>query len=231
MLSKYFRYFALKSRARLYDLRNSFLSRRKIFEILYKNGGWGNDETISGSGSTLKNTHKVVEILPVLFLQYHVKSMLDIPCGDFNWMKMVKMNGVQYSGADIVSDLVDRNKELYKKDFFVADIVSDTLPKVDMIFCRDCLVHLSYKDIFIALKNIKNSGARFLLTTTFPYHQNRNIVTGNWRPLNFQSTPFNFSAPLSISFEEYYEMGDQYSDKALGLWAIESIPDNFSSNE
>jgi SAM-dependent methyltransferase len=219
----------IRGRTKVFDFRNSFRSRKRIFEDLYRKGGWGDDETRSGTGSTLKNTQRIIQQLPTLLRQYTINSILDIPCGDFNWMKKVDLGSTTYIGADIVPDLIVKNKKEFENhlhSFIVADVVTDTLPQADLILCRDCLVHLSNEDAFEALKNIRRSGAKYFLATTFPKHDNMNIVTGSWRPLNLQRHPFHFSEPIEILYEEYFEMGDQYSDKALGLWEVKCIPDN-----
>lgn len=228
-MNRYLRYLLLRGRAKVFDFRNSFRSRQRIFEELYRNGGWGDNETRSGTGSTLRNTQKIVQLLPALLKKYNIHSILDIPCGDFNWMKEVDLGNVTYVGADIVPELISGNKGKFENhlcSFFVADVVTDTLPQADLILCRDCLVHLSNDDVFDALRNIRRSGAKYLLATTFPRHDNMNIVTGSWRPLNLQKHPFNLSEPVEILYEDYVEMGDQYSDKALGLWEVKFIPDN-----
>jgi hypothetical protein len=127
-----------------------------------------------------------------------------------------------------VPELIARNKkgfENHTHSFLVADIVTDNLPQADLILCRDCLVHLSNEDVFDALKNIRQSGARYFLTTTFPLHNNMDILNGSWRSLNLQKQPFNLPEPVEILYEDYVEMGDQYSDKALGLWDVKLIPD------
>lgn len=209
--------------------RNSFRSKRAIFEEIYHKDFWGNKESVSGSGSSLKNTAKVIEFLPEIVKRYHIKKLLDIPCGDFNWMKEVDLDFVQYLGADIVKDLISENERKYanyQRSFFHADLTTSRLPPVDLIFCRDCLVHLSYKDIFLALENIKNSQSRYLLTTTFYRHQNKDIVTGAWRPINLTAHPFNLPEPLFLFSEECFESENQYVDKALGLWNIGDIAAN-----
>lgn len=210
------------------DLRNVFRSRKEIFQEMYAKKGWGNDETVSGTGSTIMSTQKIIQFLPSVFSEYQIESVLDIPCGDFNWMKEVNLEGIQYYGADIVDALIQRNNTLYAKDssvFFVADLTVSPLPNVDFILCRDCLVHLSYKDIFSALRNIRNSSTKYLLTTTFPNHDNVDIITGNWRPVNLEALPFNFPKPLLLFYEGYND-NEEYADKALALWSIEDIPIN-----
>jgi hypothetical protein len=60
---------------------------KEIFTDIYKKNDWKNDESVSGNGSTLDATEGVRRELPRLFAKFHVKSLLDIPCGDCNWIK------------------------------------------------------------------------------------------------------------------------------------------------
>ncbi len=66
---------------------------------------------MSGIGSDNSQTETVVNELPKIFEKYIIESMLDIPCGDFNWMRKVNLNGINYVGADIVADLVVANQK------------------------------------------------------------------------------------------------------------------------
>jgi len=203
-------------------------SPRQVFTRAYRTKVWGGDgvtSSISGPGSSLSETESIRKALPLTIKELHCRSFLDIPCGDFFWMKTVNLN-VEYIGGDIVADMIEDNMTRYgggNRKFICLDIIRDKLPRVDLIFCRDCLVHLSYSHIFRALKNIKNSGSAYLLTTTFvKKDKNKNIVTGNWRSINLQIPPFNFPPPIKLINEGIPHKG--YQDKSLGLWKIVDIP-------
>ena len=106
-----------------------------------------------------------------------------------------------YIGADIIRGLILSHQRLHATNtrrFMVLDIVADDLPQADLIMCRDCLVHFSYRLIRKALRNIRCSQSTYLLTTTFPEHSNSDIVTGNWRPLNLCRPPFDFPPPIRL---------------------------------
>jgi hypothetical protein len=153
--------------------------------------------------------------------------MLDIPCGDFNWMKNVDLSTVKYIGADIVDELIDENNKRYKTEninFQVINCITDPLPLVDLIFVRDFFVHLPYKDIFRALKRIKKSKSKYLLTTTFTnHHSNYDIKTGSWRPVNLQDKPFCFLNPDKIIIENCTQESGRWDDKSMGLWVIDKL--------
>ena len=68
--------------------------------------------------------------------------------------------------------------------FKCLNLVDAKLPKVDLIFSRDFLVHLKYQDIMEILKKFKLSESTYLLTTTFT-NRRENVDLDNlfWRPL------------------------------------------------
>lgn len=209
----------------------SIHKKTSIFDTIYRENSWQDPESRSGTGSNLMQTATIRKEIPDLIYQYQVKSMLDVPCGDFFWMKEIKeelhKNLATYYGGDIVSELVQQNNQLYADEqfkFLQLDIINDHLPKVDLIFCRDCLVHLSYQDIYDALKQFKKSDSTYLLTTTFTRSRfNKNIELGDWRPLNLLYPPFNFTQPLQIINENCTENNGIHADKSLGLWKLDTI--------
>jgi len=197
----------------------------EIFDGIYKTNYW-RGESRSGEGSDLIQTQQIREVFPVLLKSLGAKSMLDIPCGDYYWMQHVNLP-VTYIGADIVQQVVKINNEKYSDihhKFMNLDVCTDELPKVDLIFSRDLLVHLCYNDIRRTLQNMKKSGATWLLTTTFTGRgSNTDIKTGDWRTLNLQLTPFNFPEPVSIINEGCTQFNGDYSDKSLGLWKLQDL--------
>ncbi len=207
-------------------LRN--VSTKEVFTEIYNSNHWKSSESISGPGSEIKQTESLINDLGKLLIDMNIVSVLDLPCGDFNWMQKVDLSKIDYVGADIVEELIKRNtrnnKDKKNLKFIVLDLITDPLPKSDLIIVRDCLVHLSYKDINSAIKNIRSSGSKYLLTTTFTnYRPNHNIATGSWRPLNLQEKPFNFSPPILIINENYTEGNGEYKDKSMALWDINKI--------
>lgn len=192
------------------SLRKSTASSRKrqIFAMqstedrftkIYTSNHWNSEESRSGEGSTLENTANLRAALPGIFEKYGVETVLDAPCGDFNWMKyVVEDTQISYIGGDIVRPLIEDNQARYggeKTSFQHIDLTKDTLPDVDLLICRDCLFHLSYKDIAAVLANVLASNIPLLLTTTNigvdgPRAENRDISTGDMRPIDLFSPPF-----------------------------------------
>jgi SAM-dependent methyltransferase len=194
----------------------------EVFDAIYDSNHWRGDESRSGTGSSMAQTRVVREALPRLLSTLGCRSMLDAPCGDFNWLSRVPLD-VHYIGCDVVERVIAENNARYASSrvkFVHADITSSALPRVDLILCRDGLVHFSYADIYLALRRFLDSGARYLLTTTFPGRDNRDIHTGDWRPIDFERVPFRFPPPVEIITEECTEFDGAYRDKSLGLWDL-----------
>lgn len=205
-------------------MRYEGMSHESIFTEIHKRNRWGGISK-SGSGSDLVQTKTIRDELPKLLEEYNVRSLLDIPCGDFYWMKELNLNSLSYIGADLVDEIINNNKKNFQKEnrtFIKLDILSQDLPKVDLIFCRDLFVHFSFNDITKSVNKIKASGSDYLLTTSFTETKsNRDIVTGEWRKLNLEIAPFSFPSPLKVINEGSSER--DASDKSLLLWKISSL--------
>ncbi|MEH2092593.1 class I SAM-dependent methyltransferase [Nostoc sp.] len=201
-------------------------SRKEVFSDIYYRNRWDGQESISGRGSTLQQTSVIIKKLPIWLEKLNVKTMLDAPCGDFYWLKEAQLNIEKYIGCDIVADLITTNQRSYGnevREFTNLDLATDSLPQVDLIFCRDCLVHLSFQDAIAVIKNFKKSTSKYLLTTTYPgILENKDIVTGDWRAIDLKLPPYNFPDMLEIIDEETTERKD-YPQKSLGLWKLTDI--------
>jgi SAM-dependent methyltransferase len=201
-------------------------STEDVFRHAITENKWGCNDSLSGGGSDLDQTRAIRDRLPGLWADLDVGTVLDLPCGDFFWMKHVPMDGIRYIGADILPELIQRNNDLYGRSsvtFRRIDLLQDRLPKVDLILCRDCLVHFSYRDVAAALRNICDSGSKYLLTTTFTERRNHDIATGQFRPLNLEVQPLSLPAPILRINEGCTERDGLYRDKSLGLWKVSDI--------
>ena len=198
----------------------------QIFEEIYEKDAWGNYESVSGSGSGLEQTAAVRAALPGLIAEMNIRSLLDIPCGDFFWMNTLDLD-VDYTGGDIVAPLIARNNAKFegpRRHFVRLDLTADQLPKADLILCRDCLPHLTNAEVRQAIAAFRKSGSTYLLTTQFDGRtKNTDGATGMWRAINFELAPWSFGPPLRVIDELCPEEG--YTDKRLALWRISDLPE------
>lgn len=202
---------------------------KEKFSKIYDGNIFGGRVSRSGEGSDLIQTAVIRRELPALLKALNVRTFLDAPCGDWCWMSKIELGVESYIGVDIVESLIEKNRREFGSaatDFRCLNLAEDELPKVDLIFSRDCLVHLSFEDALHIIANFKQSGSKYLLTTTFVERSSNNDLVGKdsfWRPLNMQLPPFNFPAPLQLINEKCTEERGQYPDKCLGLWLLEDI--------
>lgn len=195
-----------------------------VFSEIFRNNVWRGTESVSGPSSSMERTQSLREALPQLIETYGIKTFLDAPCGDFHWMSAIAPTlDVTYIGSDIVPDLVRRNAAHHRHtnvSFRQLDLTRDSLPQADILFCRDCLFHLSYADIAKVFKNFLASECRFLMTTS---HVNRtgfnncDIKTGEWRWFDLFKAPFDFP---SNHVEAVLDGG---GDRYMYLWRKDDI--------
>lgn len=204
------------------------LSAEDRFTWIYKNNYWSNAESVSGPGSTLQQTENIRRVLPRLVEAFHVKRMLDVPCGDFNWMQhALRDMDVSYIGGDIVRDLTADLQRRYgneRTSFRHINLITDTLPQADLLLCRDCLFHLSIADIARALSNFVASGIPYILTTThLPRNgeaMNADIPTGHFRYIDLVAAPFHLPAEPLARFEDWNE---PEVPREMCLWSADQL--------
>lgn len=217
---------ALTWRSRWFARRHHPTPAREVFSEIYAKNLWGGRESVSGPGSAMAATRNVRAALARLVRQYGVRSMLDAPCGDFNWMQTVDLAGIAYVGGDIVTALVEDVSRRFggvDRRFVQVDLTGDRLPSVDLIFCRDCFIHLPFKSIHEALANFLRSDAKYILLTTFTNHPiNFDTTSGGMRALDLCAWPFNFPEPIELIPEEHVGPPSE-PRKHMGLWSMESL--------
>ena len=205
-------------------------ARSKVFGHAYKTRAWtSTGESLSGDGSSLAYTSELRRALPDMLKDLGVRTLLDIPCGDWNWMSQVDLPVEKYIGGDLVPNVVAANQARFgnaQVEFRVFDLCADPLPPADFLLCRDALVHFSLADTWDAIDNILNAEIRLFASTTFPEtSENIDIETGiHWRPLNLEAPPFSFPPCLR-------SLREGSSERQLSVWLVsdirETIPTTF----
>jgi methyltransferase family protein len=194
------------------------LGRRADFTLRYRRNCWGDDETRSGAGSRRDSpaVKHSLEVLGRLTSLLDLKSIADIPCGDFNWIGayLDRHPNVSYVGCDIVGDLIARNRRTYPGVQFVTlDIVSKVPPQVDLIFCKDLVNHLEDQEIIRAIENMRRSHSTWLLATSNVGYRNirlRRKWHRNSRHVDLTAAPFRYPEPA-------------WHDHYFSLWRLADI--------
>ena len=205
------------------------LSREQIFTSIYNDKVWASSESLSGAGSDIATTKTLRMLLPMIVRIFNIEVLVDLGCGDFNWFKTLSLDVKNYIGVDIVKSVIESNKQKYASDnrlFFCLDAAENVIPQGDLVLCKDVLQHLSFQDCKKVIKNIKKSGAQYLLATTYLITEsNTDIQTGRYGSVNLLRAPFNFPEPLLIFREMFAEDSMFVLRKSLALWEVKSLPD------
>jgi hypothetical protein len=223
------------------------MNYKDTFTNIYENNGFGSEESKSGPGSTLEETKILREKIKDLVKEKNIKSVVDIPCGDFNWMKEIVSSFESYIGGDIVEGAIKINIENYgglNTKFIEFDLINDKIPDADLLIVRDVIGHLPLSDGEKVIKNILKSNCKYLLSTTWAkktkdgwkkcdpnevHRENEGVDYGRFYPVNLMSFPFNFPE-ANVYLEEDVRV-DNYENgirKTLGLWDIEKLKEYFS---
>lgn len=204
--------------------------RENVFSTVYEENLWVDKESKSGTGSSLFSTEHLRPFLSKILRELEVSTFVDVPCGDFAWQPMIEgIEHVHYIGMDIVPRMIHDLKNKYPAavypnlEFHQLDLVSPDptkIPKnVDVFMVRDVLFHMTMIDALDALCNVQDSGANFLLSTT--YINGTNVVspgvffeksyldslpedivqapvdaTGGWYMITLEEPPFSLPPPI-----------------------------------
>ncbi len=199
--------------------------KKKVFTSIYKSNHWAQSDnlkgeivSVSGPGSNVNqegfinlknNFNKILN-------EFDIKSILDMPCGDFLWLnEVIKDKNIDYLGIDIVDELIDENKTKYMKkniNFECEDIV-DFFPnkQFDLIIIRDLFIHLKNSDIKKIINNLNKIDFKYLAINNSTVDKNIDINIGKHRKVNLLIEPFNLKKPL-------FSINDGEADKFIYLY-------------
>lgn len=191
------------------------LGRARRFTQYYDTNHWADPESRSGPGSRQDSPQVLhaLEALATVTERYAIRSIADIPCGDFNWMGayLKAWPDVEYSGFDIVAKLVDRNRRVFPgRRFARLDIVVSVPPPADLIFSKDLINHLEDREIVQAVAHMRRSGSAYLLATNNFGYVNVPLTRDRYhssRHVDLTAAPFHYPRPL-------------WHDHYLGLWRL-----------
>jgi SAM-dependent methyltransferase len=197
---------------------------RDVFSHYYRTNHWGGAESRSGKGSSKDRGVFLAGRLPMFLQSLGVQSILDVPCGDLNWMSDFPLGDIAYIGADIVPEMIENNRKTHPGigEFVCLDACHDPLPPADLIFCRDMVIHLPNDLVARFIMNVARSRASWLICTRFlgpigPTNINGEIGVGEFRAVDLCEPPFSLPAPLAMFPELFHKW------KTLGLWRVDEV--------
>ena len=207
-------------------LSQKFLNKI-VFNSIYKSNYWNKGENFnpilqsySGPGSIPNSTqtNSLILNLEKFFLNDNIKKILDAPCGDCAWIERIFKMDIQYTGIDIVKELILNNKERFKKNknviFYCEDLTEyDKFDNYDFVLLRDFFIHLPLKNIQSIINNLKKSNCKYFAFNNYENIKvNKEISTGQHRKINLNEKPFNLKKPF-IKIQEI--KNENFPDKDI----------------
>lgn len=200
---------------------------RTVFTRIFDRGGWtGSKESISGRGSEIGTT-EVFRAQLSAWLRTHpeVRTILDAPCGDFNWIRHVpEIAARSYIGGDIVAALIAENNARYPapgRAFREIDIIAGELPAADLWLCRDVLFHFPLEVAVAVSMRFLDAGIPYFMATTFPGRANeRSAPMGGYAPYNLEAAPFSLP-PATALLDDPGE--NPRSGRKVGVWKLPGL--------
>ncbi len=193
-------------KAVLSNLQNRGLSAQDVFTKIYAEKMWGDgSETFySGPGSNEEAAAPYADFVTSFIAEHHIRSVVDLGCGDFRVGRLIASSGVSFTGVDVVQPLIDENSRRFANEtirFQCIDIAKDALPDGDLCLIREVFQHISNAQISAILAKL-NKYKYVLFTDVQPedtsgYGINRDKVHGassrlvHKSYLRLEESPFN----------------------------------------
>lgn len=178
---------------------------------IYANKLWGGSgyDFYSGSGSHQPEiAEPYVEVVTSFLKSFEDPLVVcDLGCGDFNIGKELAAHTRKYIAADIVDELIARNKEKFSSgniEFRCLDIAADDLPSGDCAILRQVLQHLSNAEIQRIVPKL--TGFRYVIVTEHipegDFSANADIISGQGIRLKKKSGVDLLAPPFNLKVKE-----------------------------
>jgi SAM-dependent methyltransferase len=202
-------------------------SSQDAFTRIYKSGLWGKNnagEGTSGEGSSLLTTESYRTFLQQFLKEMHIHSVVDAGCGDWEFSRAIKWDGIDYKGYDVVKSVIKKNKAKFSRSniqFYHVDLLQTELPTADLLLCKDVLQHLTIEDVLLFIKQLPKFKYCLITNDVYPTtlsSHNPQIARGDYRPLDLTQPPFLFSLqqyPFSLHKVLTYDGGGGVTKQAL----------------
>lgn len=180
-------------------------------EQVYEMNLWGENgsDFYSGTGSHhLDLVGPYIEAVSSFLTSFEAPLVVcDLGCGDFNVGKQLVKYTRKYMAADIVADLIKRNKKTFtdeKLEFHCLDIAADNLPEGDCALLRQVLQHISNAEVKRVVRKLTDF-EYVILTEHLPegeFIPNKDIISGQGIRLKKQSGIDILASPFNLKVKE-----------------------------
>ncbi len=200
----------------LIELGGSSEKIEERFTKIYQRQDWGHG---SGVGARPDRTAEYRAFLQRFIVDNHVRSVVDLGCGDWQFSQHLDWRNVRYLGIDVVAEVVERNRREFARDniaFENFELLA-SLPPADLLLCKDVLQHLPNELVKEYLATFKRKYKLALITNDDEPKdlQNIDIDVGGWRTLCLEKEPF--SEPGTVVLAWTVEWGSATTRKSTFL--------------
>ena len=200
-----------------------------MFSIKFINIKCGGDGKIdggsSGHGSLFENNKEYIDFLHNFIDEKQINSISDIGCGDWETMSNVNLDGIKYTGYDVVQRIIEINTENYSTDSikFIHTSINYDYNDADLLICKDVMQHLTFYNIESILKQLHKYKYSFLINDS----TNEENIEIDEQALQYLSNHFQLSDGdrdggfrridlLKPPFLKYIE--EEFSIEIFKLW-------------
>jgi len=187
-----------EAHAYLAELRQyvSSLNHQKIFAEIYAADTW-NGGSGTGSGEAASKPYR--EVLQQILSTGRVRSVVDIGCGDWQVGRLIDWASIDYTGMDVVPDVIAANEARFNHRWMLADARNAELPDADLYILKDVLQHWTNAEIAAFMAKMRAGGREMLITNTVTqlgaHALNADLPSaGDFRPLDIRLDPFSVKA-------------------------------------
>lgn len=184
------------------------LQAHRNFDRIYNEGSWlrGDSESLgSGTGSTIVGNVAFVERLSELISEYDVRSIVDVGCGDFEFMNGVDLGDAAYHGWDVSATAIDlaRRQPISGEvnvEFSVSGADQQYEP-ADLLVVKDVLQHLPLEAGLRIVSQLHKYKIAVLVNDFDETMRNEDtdfstglpMVPGGYRSIDVRRAPFNLT--------------------------------------
>lgn len=206
---------------------------REAFVSIYATHEW-KGKSLSGPGSDEERTEEFRSFLSSFLRSHQIGSVTDCGCGDWSYARLMDWTGIQYTGVDVVPDVITRNREQYSRpniSFECVDADATKLPPADLFLCKEVLQHLPSQRVHEILSIAANY--KFGIIVNDIAHDRRrgwrhfwrwmpespvnvDISPGGYRLLSLRDSPFNLKAKQVLVYPNRF--GDRRWIKEVLAW-------------
>ena len=182
----------------------------KDFEDIYSKFGkiyadriWGRG---SGYGSSRSATRKYRAFLTNFITNNDVESIVELGCGDFQVMKLVVKKGIKYTGYDVVSDVINKNRSKFESSNIQFQLLSDysALDSGSLLICKDVLQHLPIQECKKIIREVFPQYRHVLVTNCIGHRNsqsvNENIQTGSFTNVDLRQNPYSLEGRVVLEW-------------------------------